>query len=193
MPFVKGGTNAQLVPMGAREFYIKVMHPELYPNSPFSNQPKLAFVSSMAPLAITDGRDANWNEQTSIGRSEPYQIYSGGSAITYGFSVAFVAQTDPREDVINPCRWLQALQYPNYQGKFAPPPLCNMFVGNFFKARGIMKSVGVTWGGETWTDEFLPMSAEVSITFTETNSAPLGTSDFSGYIKSGRSKGYFNA
>ena len=132
-------------------------HPELYIRIASDYEGRSAMNAGMrmnlkfTPTSFSDEAQANWSEQSAMGRSEPWQAYSDTSARRITFEIQLQAEGDPLEDVVKPARWLQALQYPIYfNNVIYRPPIVYLVWGDLLTMRAFCNQSSVTYNAP-WT------------------------------------------
>lgn len=131
---------------------------------------------------FSDSTQGNWNNQTVMGRSEDYLIYTGTNNRRISFTLRFQAvgmgTTDGiYEEVRKKANWCRALAYPYYnnQDRLIAPPTVMLRFGNLFgnsMVRGIIQSAPVTWQGPFDIDTLEAYAAVVSVEFTVASLEP---------------------
>lgn len=114
---------------------------------------------------------AQWNETSVMGRSEPWQTYNSTGPRQIPLDFELQATEDPQKDVVDPGRWLQASQFPVYTDtRIYRPPIFLFFWGNLFNVRCRVDQATITWKGP-WTDGgMLPHRADVSLSLKAVSS-----------------------
>lgn len=134
------------------------------------------------PRSVSDGKQANWNDQEIIGRSHPIKGYSSSGSRTLSFSLEFFAalhQSDAIRDVQGECDKLQSLQYPEYGALIFPPSRVYAKVGSL-SIYGICSQCDIEYpdnGPWEVTGSYKPMYATASLTFEEVSDSPLSASE----------------
>lgn len=123
---------------------------------------------------ISDGKTANYSDETGIGRSSPLKVFSHGETRTIGWGVHFLAESE-EESIQNlkDLRFLESLVYPD-QGTnnilMKPPPVVSIKCGNILGDDAIcavLKSYNVKFPVDVMWDEntLLPMKFDVDLNF----------------------------
>lgn len=84
------------------------------------------------PFEVDVSPDSNWATVKSMGRNNPFMMYTGGED-TISFDISWFSVQSDRKDVINKCRLLES--WTRADGYKASPPLLNISWGsaNLFK------------------------------------------------------------
>lgn len=123
---------------------------------------------------ISDGKTANYSDETGIGRSAPLKVFSHGETRNIGWGVHFLAESE-EESIQNlkDLRFLESLVYPD-QGTnnilMKPPPVVSIKCGNLLGDDAIcavLKSYNVKFPVDVMWDEntLLPMKFDVDLSF----------------------------
>jgi len=124
---------------------------------------------------IEEAADPNYTQNEVYGRAEPYQSYNNTGARTITISCLFHCENgDPKQEVVIPSRFLDALKYPLYDTakgiSYAPPPVF-LEIGQLISARCVITACSVKWVGPFEPVSLLPHGSEVSLTLTVVRSA----------------------
>jgi len=134
------------------------------------------------PGEITESIQANWEEVTIIGRSNPILTWGSTGARQVSLQLTFFADGNDggvRKEVFQKIRFLQSFQFPEYASNnvFAPHRV-HLILGTFINIVGIMEASEVTWKAPYELDTKLPLMAEIPLTIKETDLDPRGFKAF---------------
>jgi len=132
------------------------------------------------PDEIEEGVEAEYQEQTIIGRSAPIEGYSatGARTLSFSFTLFPTESGDPesviKAEVFDMVMWLRSFVYPEYKGNFMfPPHRLQVIMGSFLNVVGIMKSAPVTWMKPFDPSTLFPHQAQLNFELTETVEDPF--------------------
>lgn len=99
------------------------------------------------PENITDGVTANYNDETPVGRSEPYLVYqsTGSRDIPFRFTM-HREMTENEADIENIVKYIESAVYPNYSGGVAAVKT-SVEIGNQIYISGVMTTQSTEWSG----------------------------------------------
>lgn len=119
---------------------------------------------------ISDGKGAQYSDETAIGRSFPIKNYSYSENRTISWTVhLMVCKEGDIEEIISDLRKLEALVYPTQQeSPYAPPPLCQIKCGRLLgedELCCVLKSYSVKFPTDVAWDEttYLPYKLDVEL------------------------------
>ena len=123
---------------------------------------------------ITEGMTPNYANTDVIGRAEQYRHWMSTNnkeiQLTFQFRVQGEGEEAIREEVIRPCRFLEALKSPMYNpatGLSVAPPSFILTIGNLLTARCVLTAGDIRWMMAPMDPEsMLPHGAEFPATFT---------------------------
>lgn len=125
------------------------------------------------PDDVSESYSGEWQSTDVMGRSAPYQAFTGNPARTVDYSVTLnrdILGTD-FEKTVDKCK---RLVYPRYANdSIVVPPYCYVRFGGMITMYAIVESVSVSWNGTIIADEDTdPNSnyfsqAEISFSFVE--------------------------
>ena len=100
------------------------------------------------PENITDGVTANYNDETPVGRSEPYLVYqsTGSRDIPFKFTM-HREMTENEADIENIVKYIESAVYPNYSGGVAAVKT-SVEIGNQIYISGVMTTQSTEWSGQ---------------------------------------------
>ena len=113
-----------------------------------------------------------FEEQQTKGRSEPFQGYTGSTALTTSVNFTVTADYTPNYDIDLVLNKIEALCYPRY-GSIVKPPKAFFRCGTF-TTEGIVTEVTITRKLPIINGKY--SQAEVSISFTETHAESVSAS-----------------
>ena len=114
-----------------------------------------------------------YEEQLTKGRSEPFQGYTGSTAVTTNVSFVVTADYAPNNDIDLVLNKLEALCYPRY-GSIVKPPKAFFRCGTF-TTEGIVTELTITRRLPIIDGKY--SQAEVNISFTETHAESVSASE----------------
>lgn len=114
-----------------------------------------------------------FEEQMTKGRSEPFQGYTGSTAVTTNVSFVVTADYAPNNDIDLVLNKLEALCYPRY-GSIVKPPKAFFRCGTF-TTEGIVTELTITRRLPIIDGKY--SQAEVNISFTETHAESVSASE----------------
>lgn len=134
---------------------------------------------------ISNEVNANYDEASVRGRSEPHPFYIDGSPDNYQFNIRFESSVDEADGgsakkVEDAYLFVKSFQYPDYgdppQGPVRPPRHCIITIGTWFRKRGIIKNFSAQWGN-TYDPEGFPHRVDISFILRAFNPQALGWRD----------------
>lgn len=110
-----------------------------------------------------------FEEQATRGRSEPFQGYTGSTALTTQINVAISADYSPNKDIDKVLAKLEAFAYPRY-GNIVKPPKCFFRCGTF-TLEGVLTDMSISRKLPIINGKY--SQADVSFSLTETNASSI--------------------
>lgn len=139
---------------------------------------------------ITDGKSAEYQTESGIGRASPFIIYKNSSIRSIGWTCHFIAQSSSSNDytksinkIANNIRLIQSACYPtNEFGQ--PPPICHLKCGQLLDKKNgvcaVLKSYSLKFDTSVPWDQatLIPYKVDVDLQFDVVyNQESLPTSD----------------
>ncbi|RMD47719.1 MAG: hypothetical protein D6834_00270 [Aquificota bacterium] len=120
---------------------------------------------------VSESKEANYNTEETLGRSEGYLIYANSSNKTISFSIGFYFDNPEKTHQIK--QKFESLVYPSKQGNIPiPPPPVLLVWGNYYKIRGVVKSFQAT-PNNRWSLKYgLPYGIDINLEIVEVNLKP---------------------
>ena len=117
------------------------------------------------PKEIQFGRKIDYGEVVVVGRNNPLYHFSGGSN-EFTIELDFLAYTESREDVIQRCKWLEALT--SNDGFSKPPEKVKVTFGKLFKPTEVFIITNFTYKLSGFKSQYgyLPTQAIATVTFS---------------------------
>jgi hypothetical protein len=140
----------------------------------------VGFVFPCAPESVSDSNQASYSSVNILGRSEPFQYYTGSGPRTV--STAFKMHTDMCDDVsyiYKITKIVESACYPDYGNNIAATR-CHLHLVNNIDITGIITSVNTQYSGpiimdEPW-DEGEYAVIDLSFSVTEVTGTPFSRS-----------------
>ncbi len=112
---------------------------------------KIEFQTFIESLSFS--MTANYRSHDTIGRAEPYRVYSASGPQTYNLTLNFLSSVSPTADtnenkryIISQLAKLTSLTLPRKKGYFLlPPSVVFLVIGSFVNDRCIIKNVSTTF------------------------------------------------
>lgn len=99
------------------------------------------------PEQVQDGTSANYSEETPLGRSEPFMVYTHTSKRSIPFTfVMHREMTGNEAEIERIVRYIESGVYPNYSGSVAAVKT-TVKIGNQISITGVMTSEQTVWSG----------------------------------------------
>ena len=120
---------------------------------------------------VYEGKDAYYNIEETIGRSEGYPVFVSSSNKIISFSLGFWFDNPQETKKIK--EKFESLVYPGKKGNIPlPPPPILLVWGNYYKIRGVVTNFQATpiqkWDIKTG----LPYGVDISLGIMEVNKTP---------------------
>lgn len=129
-------------------------------------------------------KGANWEDITILGRSEPVKSYGSSGARTFSLTLFFRVTSDPEVDLLPQVRFLEAVNYANYDQGVDRPPVLLFGWGSWISTRVVSKITSQKFMGPWTLRDLYPTAAEVTLSLEETNVKPFGYTE----VRLGRNK-----
>ena len=116
------------------------------------------------PESVSDSNSASYSAETILGRSEPFQYYTGSGPRTV--NVAFQMHTDMCADVnyvYNLTSLVESFCYPNYNGTIAATKVL-FHCSNNITIQGVITNVGTKYSGPIIDNKYAVIDLDFSIT-----------------------------
>ena len=134
---------------------------------------------------ISDSKQANYSDETGVGRSAPLKVFSHGETRSISWTAHFFSPTsEMAEKNLNSLRILESLVYPDSNTKsiVSPPPIATIKCGNLLSSGElcvVLKSYTVKFPTDVaWQDirtdggvkpgirgDYMPIKFDVDMTF----------------------------
>ena len=122
---------------------------------------------------ISDQKQANYSDESGIGRSAPLKVFSHGDTRSISWSVHFFGESDEEsKQNLFDLRFLESLVYPDSGTStlMVPPPLVTIKCGSLLGDNplcAVLKSYNVKFPVDVMWDEttFLPIKFDVELSF----------------------------
>lgn len=116
------------------------------------------------PTSLSDSNQASYSSVSILGRSEPFQYYTGSGPRTV--SVSFQFHSDMCEDVNYVYRITHLIEsacYPDYESNIAATK-CRLNIGHNTAITGIISNVNTSYSGPIIDDKFAVIDISFSVT-----------------------------
>ena len=120
---------------------------------------------------IDDNKQANYDNEDGIGRTQPFLTYRSSGFRTIGLNLHFyVTASEDIDEIWGYIRALQSTVYPNPGDPYSPPSICQIQCGDIFQdvngdhICAVCTSCGVKYGTETawYKGSYLPCKVDIN-------------------------------
>lgn len=98
------------------------------------------------PESVSDSNSASYSPVNILGRSEPFQYYTGSGPRTVGVKFQMHVDMESTDDIYHIASVVESCCYPNYGSAIAPIKV-TFQVGNSLRITGIITSVSTDYSG----------------------------------------------
>lgn len=142
------------------------------------------FTFSFNPESIDDNKNVSYAVIKIAGRSNPFIQWSSSDERNIQFALKIYRLTDDNQEVTNKIKWLESLQYPEYddEGYLISAPHRVLFIfGNRYTGdqKWVVESAKISFSN-LWTKDLSPLFATVTISLIEWNEENINYSDIRG-------------
>ena len=100
------------------------------------------------PEQLRDGVTANYAEDSPLGRSEPYVVYTSTGARQIPFTFIMHREMTGNEvEIERIVKYIESAVYPNYNSSSVAATKVTVEIGNQLAITGVMKNQSTTWSG----------------------------------------------